>query len=175
MEFFLSYIGPISTTAHAKMKMKLRREFSPQLSNLRDYLKERDVPYELGFQHENRRLVENFVFHPLVSVNSGKVIELKFTILTENEAGHHLTYNTGDIDNQLKVLLDGLRMPNNKNETREERPHADGEVLYCLMEDDSLVKKVEVENDKLLFPIPRSKGNRDIFVFIRVNVVPKFY
>ncbi len=84
MEFFLSYIGPISTTAHAKMKMKLRREFSPQLSNLRDYLKERDVPYELGFQHENRRLVENFVFHPLVSVNSGKVIELKFTILTEN-------------------------------------------------------------------------------------------
>jgi hypothetical protein len=80
--------------------------------------------------------------------------------------------NGGDIDNRLKVLLDGLRMPKSVSELggididpTEENP------FFVLLEDDQLITRISVTTDTLLTPQKAFEGIHDVFLEIRVTMV----
>lgn len=174
MEITLSYWGPASTTGHTVKKFELRRNFHNQLINFHSYALDRGIARSKVFPPENRRIVEDFVFLPLVTMNSGLLVDVNFTILSEHEPGHNLSYPTGDTDNLVKGLLDGLRMARNKNETRDQKPRKGEDPFYVLMEDDLSVSRISVVHDRLLFPRPTHRGQKEIFVLIKATIYPKF-
>jgi hypothetical protein len=58
-----------------------------------------------------------------------------------------------DIDNRLKTLFDALRYPDKSQEIPADwRPVVGEDPLFCLLEDDRLVTRVNVETDRLLAP-----------------------
>ncbi|WP_218961087.1 hypothetical protein [Ruegeria sediminis] len=79
----------------------------------------------------------------------------------------------GDIDNRMKTLLDGLRMPQQKSELLDlhdlgnlERP------IYVLMEDDSQVAKLSVEYDTYLAASDADIKNDVVNAIIDVQIRP---
>ena len=175
MQIFLSYEGITSTTGHVAKKFIYRRFFRSQLKELQAHLIERDCPDCMNFKAENMKQVGDFNFLPLVSNSCGKVIDFNITFLSHFEPGNGLSFPTGDTDNHLKALLDGLRMPNTMNEIRKEKPRKGEKVFHTLMEDDGLVRKINIDHQKLLFDSKRT--NRDlkkVFVLIEANIVPKY-
>ncbi|HOA94424.1 MAG TPA: hypothetical protein PKJ79_11745, partial [Quisquiliibacterium sp.] len=78
----------------------------------------------------------------------------------------------GDIDNRLKTLLDGLRMPRGANEGRQTLLDTPDPVpFFCLLEDDSLVTKVTVESEQLLRPAPPDAVIAVISVHVKKTVL----
>jgi len=61
----------------------------------------------------------------------------------------------GDIDNRLKTLFDGLRMPHSESELIQTRS-ALPKPYFCLLEDDSLISGFQVKTEQLFYPIPES-------------------
>lgn len=175
MQLFLSYMGVTSTTGHVAKKFIYRRYFRPQLKELEKFMVERDYPESFHFNENNKRQVGDFTFLPLVTSHCRKVIDFKFTFLSHFEPGNGLPFPTGDTDNHLKALIDGLRMPNNKNEIRQEKPKKGEKVFHVLMEDDGIVRKIEIEHQKLLFDSKSKPRNmKEVFVLIEANIVSKY-
>jgi hypothetical protein len=175
MQLFLSYTGVTSTTGHVAKKFIYRRYFRPQLKEFQRHLCERDAPQEFCFNEENIKEVGDFKFLPLVTNACNKVIDFNFTFLSHYEPANGLAFPTGDTDNHLKALLDGLRMPNTMNEIREEKPKKGEKIFHCLMEDDGIVRKINIDHQKLLFDRPGKKKNeKEVFVLIEANIVPKY-
>jgi hypothetical protein len=58
----------------------------------------------------------------------------------------------GDLDNRLKIFLDALRVPVSVDEIPSDAVPEGNEqpYFYCLLEDDALITKVQVEADRLL-------------------------
>ncbi|ART55471.1 hypothetical protein CBP35_11560 [Acidovorax carolinensis] len=78
----------------------------------------------------------------------------------------------GDIDNRLKTLLDGLRVPRGAMEGRAELPQEpDPLPFFCLLEDDSLVTKVSVESEQLLRPAKPDEVVAIISVHVKKTVL----
>jgi hypothetical protein len=175
MQIFLSYQGTTSTTGHVEKKFIYRRFFRPQLKELERHLSERNCPECLNFNIDNQKQVGDFIFLPLVTDKCNKVIDFKFTFLSHYEPGNGLNFPTGDTDNHLKALLDGLRMPNTMNEIRTEKPKKGEKLFHCLMEDDGIVRKINIEHQKLLFSGTVSNDKlKEVFVLIEANIVPKY-
>ena len=176
MEFYLTFQGPVSTTGHAASKFKVRRSIHTQLKKLSEHYKDHDVPAAHSFGTEKMKRVEDFLFLPLVTTSCKKVIDLDITLLSHREPHCNKKYPTGDIDNLLKILLDGLRMAQNKNEIRSHSPNEGETPFYCLMEDDQYVNEVKIRHGKLLFPIHGVKKtkNFEVFALILVKIRPKF-
>ena len=175
MQIFLSYEGITSTTGHVAKKFIYRRFFRPQLQELEQHLIERDCPSYLNFNSNNKKNVGEFTFLPLVTNDCRKVIDFNFTFLSHFEPGNGLSFPTGDTDNHLKALLDGLRMPNTINEIRQEKPKRKEEIFHCLMEDDGIVRKINIDHQKLLFDSKTKNRNlKKVFVLIEVNILPKY-
>lgn len=147
---------------------------SDQLKNLEAHFIARDVPYEYRFHMEKRLEVGQFTFLPLISKDSGKLIELNIRFLTDNEPGHGHSHTTGDIDNLTKSLIDGMRSPNSFNEVRNFKKLPRDDIIYSLMEDDCLVRKLDVTHEKLLVNVPKTKGKRDLIAIVGIKVVPKY-
>src|SRR3989338_8027892 len=152
LEFVLSYQGTLSTTGHTRAKFALMRYFNTQLTNLQNYLIEDQAPAECMFRSENRRMVGEFTFLPLVTNASRQVIDLDILFLSESDASCKANFPTGDLDNYTKTLLDGLRMAQNLNETRDLAPIENEGVIHVLMEDDQLVRNLKITHHKNLFP-----------------------
>jgi hypothetical protein len=77
----------------------------------------------------------------------------------------------GDIDNRLKVLFDGLRMPQGSEELCGDSPCQDEDPFYCLLEDDKLISKVQVETNWLLTPQGQGERIHDVHLIIRVKTI----
>lgn len=76
-------------------------------------------------------------------------VELDILILRPEPAGGLV--RRGDIDNQLKVLLDALSAPAQASQvppTMRATSHDD--PMYVLLEDDRLITRVNVDSDRLL-------------------------
>jgi len=175
MEIYLSYKGNISTTGHTKQKFKIRRHLLPQLRQLLTYHEENDIPKEHTFSIEKRRYVGDFIFLPLVSINCCKVVDLEIVLLSHFEPACTKHYPTGDIDNLLKSLLDGMRMPQNMNEVRSEKPQQNEDPFLCILEDDQLVRNIHIRHDRLLFANTEGKKDpKEIFVLVKAIILPKF-
>ncbi|MFF5076007.1 hypothetical protein ACFY36_03075 [Actinoplanes sp. NPDC000266] len=77
----------------------------------------------------------------------------------------------GDIDNRLKTLFDGLTRPHHAQEFPSTWvPESDQDPLIRLLDDDSLIKAVNVRTDRLLAPANPSHVKLLIRVSVRTSV-----
>ncbi|MFN3416739.1 MAG: hypothetical protein ACK4ZD_10560 [Caldimonas sp.] len=159
MEFRLLYEGPLhGQGAKAPHKWEIRRALHPQLQQLWRAPPLKDVadtllafPARAG-QASVVMEKDGLRFAPLVTRTLDLYAEISVLLFRQQPRGTLIT-DGGDIDNRLKTLLDGLRIPRGANEGRQERPDVpDPAPFFCLLEDDSLVTKVTVESEQLLRP-----------------------
>ena len=175
MEFYLSYHGSLSTTGHAKQKFLYRRTFLKQLKELDQHYKNNGVSERIGFSSDKLQRVGTFNFLPLVTRNGKQEVLLDITLLSQLGPGGS-KQSAGDLDNLLKALIDGLRMAQNINEIRNELPETGEDPFFCLLEDDQVIRNIQVTHNKLFFPsknFNKAKG-QEFFILIKVTIVPKF-
>lgn len=159
MEFRLLYEGPLhGQGARAPHKWEIRRALHPQLQRLwrEQPLREVAGPLLAWPPRPDKPSVivekDGLRFAPLVTRRLNLYAEVSVLLFRQQPRGTLIT-DGGDIDNRLKTLLDGLRIPRGANEGRQ--PGDDGgdpQPFFTLLEDDSLVTKVTVESEQLLRP-----------------------
>jgi len=172
MEFRLIHQGPLKSNAGPTDKQALRREFHRQLSVLWEQIPLKGFkmllnpvpgPGEISIL----KTVGPFVFAPLVCEAIHLVCDLEITLLRPEPPGSVIT-QSGDIDNRLKTLFDGLRMPKVPGEIVPGDSPATGEKpFFCLLEDDNLITKVTVVTDRLLQP---TSNPNEVLLVICVNI-----
>lgn len=109
-------------------------------------------------------------FVPLVSINGGFTCSLDILFLRRDGPGK-LVESGGDIDNRMKVLLDGLRMPIDVKELGDVPIEKDEDPFYCLLEDDKLITKLSVTTDRLILPKEQGDHENDVVLVIHVTMV----
>jgi len=67
----------------------------------------------------------------------------------------------GDLDNRLKTLYDGLRPPHNLGEVGSGGKVPQDGLVFCLVEDDSMLRNRSVEVESLLESLPASNQMED--------------
>ena len=194
-----SDIGPVG---RAGDKHKLRKFFHPQLRELWDmhpdlrsqgntYWRYVPDPRHRGKRFEpvdnsqaSEENVKKYIDHiaddhqccngrfvPLVSELGGFTCALDILFLRRDNPGSMLQ-SGGDIDNRIKVLLDGLRMPKILAELGGMSLDPNFEnPFFCLLEDDSLITKISITTDRLLLPRQESESIHDVLLDIHVTVV----
>lgn len=90
-----------------------------------------------------------FKFCPLVSKALGLRCSLDILLLREGQVAG--VYKSGDLDNRLKTLIDGLTMPRTKDQIpeAERNPSTMTEPFYTLLADDNIIDSLKVETDTL--------------------------
>lgn len=109
-------------------------------------------------------------FIPLVSKDGGFYCALDILFLRRDGPGNFIGKG-GDIDNRIKVLLDGLRMPEDEKELGGCKIEADEDPFYCLLEDDKLISKFSVTTDRLIMPRESAHEPDDVELVIHVSIV----
>jgi hypothetical protein len=191
MEFHLIYQGKLpaagQSNTRAREKQDIRKVFHKQLASLWtthpfliDFMKADDYkppdgtfaggPERPKHNLANRYPLSGFRFLPLVSQWFGVSCALDILFLRRDGPGS-LIKSGGDIDNRLKVLFDGLRMPQTPDELCGDSPGQDEAPFYCLLEDDKLISKVQVETNWLLTPPVQGERVHDVHLTIRVKTV----
>lgn len=102
-----------------------------------------------------------FTWVPLVTWHNYLRCELDITFHGE---GHSTVTREGDIDNRIKTLFDALRMPLRDTEVPGHM-QGKGERAYCLLEDDSLMRKFCAE----AVPSPFSPPEHRVQIIARVT------
>ncbi len=110
-----------------------------------------------------------FRFVPLVKCDAYMSCALDILIMRRDEP-HRLLTGNGDLDNRVKVLIDGLRMPSQCSELAENKPADDENPFYCLLEDDKVIYNLNVRTDRLLVPPEPDEPERDVVAIIHVKV-----
>ncbi len=178
MEFRLIYEGPLQGQgAKSEHKWAIRRALHPQLQRLWQQRPLAEAAPAL-LAHPARPgqvsvIVEKGgrLFAPLVTQRLDLYAELSVLLFRQQPRGTLIT-DGGDIDNRLKTLLDGLRVPHGPMEGQPRLPGApDPSPFFCLMEDDSLVSKVSVESEQLLRPARPEEVVAIISVHVKKNVL----
>lgn len=169
MEFRLQYEGSLpakdSSTGVKKTKHAIRKVIHKQLAELwksaelQELHNHRSAPDTLTYAETigNQFSVGAFKFVPFITEKLRLVCTLDILFLLRREDADSLISKPkdvygGDLDNRLKILLDALRIPNNEDELPS-GAHPDSveqPYFYCLLQDDSLITKFQVEADKLL-------------------------
>jgi len=109
-------------------------------------------------------------FVPLVSEAGGFTCSLNILFLRRDNPGS-LIQHGGDIDNRIKVLFDGLKMPTQVSELGGYPIDADENPFFVLLEDDKLVTSVSVTTDRLIIPQGPGEDTNDVFLVTHVTVV----
>ena len=102
-------------------------------------------------------------FVPLISNAGGFTCSLSILFLRRDNPGN-LVENGGDIDNRIKVLLDGLRMPETVNQLGGFPIDADEDPFFCLLEDDKLITSISVTTDRLIIPKRSDENINDVML-----------
>ena len=80
----------------------------------------------------------------------------------------------GDLDNRLKTLYDGLQPPQNLDQVGIGGDAPEDGLIFCLVEDDSMIRNRNVEVESLLGPIPANIQMKDkrnyVSAIIRVTL-----
>jgi len=184
MRFRLVYEGPLHSNGTPTEKHAIRRQLHGQLKELwaqQEPLKRlSDMPdyrlpgaYEPGPQSGIglRQLATHFArcgfqFVPLVTALYWLICSLDILFLRRENPG--AVVSGGDIDNRLKTLLDGLRLP--KCDEIIEKPEPDEEPMFCLLEEDRLITEVTVTTDRLLRPPGQGQSPTDVLLIISAEV-----
>jgi len=118
-------------------------------------------PPEKSIDLYQPREVSGRVFIPIVHTDLHLICSLDILFLRKGAVGS-LVQHDGDLDNRLKTLFDGLRIP-----TLDEMDAA-GEIpapMFCLLQDDALISEFAVRTDRLL-----TGDSDDVHLVIDVNV-----
>ena len=197
MEFRLIYQGPLPAekckekgafsgpVGRAKEKHQLRKYFHLQLRelwkqhpDLRRQAAEIPAPPSapsgvktwLEYIAEGHRRCNNNRFIPLISHAGGFTCSLSILFLRRDNPGNLIT-SGGDVDNRIKVLFDGLRMPIDVKELGGLTREQDEDPFYCLLEDDKLITSVSITTDRLIVPQRTDENINDVILVIHVAVV----
>lgn len=162
-KFTLTYSGRLPSTSDGKRKHRIREYFQPQMKELwqrhpalsaRQNLVDPAAP--TTDDAESGRLiteVRGVKFAALVHPHLKLYAELDILLLRQQDPGA-LVAQTGDLDNQLKTLFDGLRRPLSESEVPKNWSCPDAAVpFHCLLDDDKYIYRVNVEADRLLMPV----------------------
>ncbi len=175
MRFRLTYDGLLSSSAGStrqEEKWDIRTKLQPQLAELWEvhpalqghamaYVRSLDAsmvdliqrPHDLE-RERARLLTPSFVrghghpFLPLVRSSLLLTCSLDILFLRKDAPGG-VVADTGDIDNRITTLFDGLRMPRDPNEMGTAGQLA-ANPFHCLLEDDKLITTLTVRTDRLL-------------------------
>lgn len=158
MQFRLVYegvlLGQNSSAAH---KWDIRRAFHPQLATLWNqeplsFIKETALgePTDSA-KLSNLRKRGKVTLAPLVTFDLRLFVEVSVLLLRPRIPGCKPT-DRSDTDNQLKTLIDALRVPSGAQRIESEIAATLPSPFYCLLEDDSLVTKVSLEAEQWLAP-----------------------
>ena len=170
MRFTLFYSGKLPPNGKSKEKWRIRRCIEPQLRRLwdarpfKDIAKYIDPHYDPDNCYVGKR-VGKFEFIPCISTTLNMRTELQIRILSSQNPGDLL--RGSDIDNRLKTLLDALSIPSEQQIPDDANAETDGRV-FCLLEDDKLVTRIDVSNDRLLSVADNSM---DMIVLVDVHPV----
>lgn len=108
---------------------------------------------------------------PLVTRDLDATCSLDVLLLRPGQSMTRHILNQGDIDGQLKAIIDALRIPDSGNETGDAAPEAGETPLFCLLENDRLVSEVRVMADELLsLPGKPTVDPNDAFVVVHAKV-----
>jgi hypothetical protein len=177
VEFHLVYQGELPAAGQGggktrtREKQEMRKVFHKQLVNLwstQSFLKSM-LPVEIK-ELGNRYARCGFRFVPLISDYFTVAAALDILFLRRDGPGS-IVRSGGDIDNRIKVLFDALRMPQTCDELCGDSPGPDEEPFFCLLEDDKLISKVQIETNWLLTPVAPNERLHDVQLVIRVNTV----
>ena len=173
VEFRLVYKG--SLPAHGsevrKYKHMVRTALHPQLKEL--WHQHRFLQINLDYFARNYQRC-GFQFVPLINRDQGKSCVLDILFLRRDSPGN-LVKSGGDIDNRIKILFDGLRIPQTCDEVSGQVPTADQDPFFCLLEDDAMITEVNITTDRLLVPTEEGERIHDVLLVIRVRTtIPEF-
>jgi hypothetical protein len=166
MEFRIVYRGPLPANGkagRAKDKQAIRKVLHPQLK-------------ELWNQHQwmgdANSMASNFArcgfrFMPIIRTFISLDCKIHILFLRRDHPGN-LVISGGDIDNRIKVLFDGLRMPQECAELAGAIPEPDEDPFFCLLQDDSLITEIQVTTDRLLSPAYGPDKLHDVDLTIHV-------
>ncbi len=105
-------------------------------------------------------------FAPLINNVYSLRADLDILLLEPYASGQR--NSRADIDNKIKTLIDGLRLPDKRQEFSEDaRKHYSDSPFHCLLEDDSLISNFSVTTDRLLDARSEEESMAIIRVFIR--------
>ena len=107
---------------------------------------------------------------PLVSKAGGFTCSLNILFLRRDNPGN-LIASGGDIDNRIKVLFDGLKMPDTVSDLGGIPLGPDEDPFFCLLEDDSLITSVSITTDRLLIPQESDENVHDVCLIIHATVL----
>jgi hypothetical protein len=107
-----------------------------------------------------------FKFASLVCTSLHLVAELEVVVLKPGGPGS-VVRQGGDLDNQLKTLLDALRKPEIHELPPAAAPTEDQDPFHCLLEDDQLVTRVDLSAHRWLDPPTPAHVHVDVVVRIR--------
>ena len=163
--FHLRYTGKLPSNGDAKSKEAVRAALAPQLAELwnRNPLNTFSATDIADHFSSNRH---GTPFRFLVTRDLGLRCDLDILIL--HGSNQDPAYTTGDVDNRLKTLLDGLRTRNRRELGRAPAP-IDPTTGYAdvLLEDDSLVESLRVRTEHgLAMPNDRDA----VVIVIRVTL-----
>jgi hypothetical protein len=88
-------------------------------------------------------------------------------LLLRREQPGRIVLQSGDIDNRVKTLFDGLRMPASADEAGAIDPTAN--PFFCLLESDTLIDEVHVVTDMLLIPADKPEKQNHVRIIISVE------
>jgi hypothetical protein len=169
----LLYEGSLKSNRGAAEKQFIRRQLHPQLKELVARPPMQPFRRLVEAKHKRATLHElgPFTFVPIVAESLRHTAELHVTLLVPEEPGRAITQG-GDLDNRMKTLLDGLRMPKVASELPKGDTPSDNEApFYCLLEDDCLVSSLSVLSDRLLRPV---EDRSHVVAIIRVVPRPTY-
>ncbi len=164
MKFTLYYKGPLKSNGTAKVKHSLRRHFHPQLKTLWNQKPLSDSPELIT----NARMpCREFNFVPLICEDCFLTANIEIDLIRPIPPGYIVSQG-GDIDNQLKTLLDALRVPSGPNDLpKDTKPEKDEDPFYCLLEDDKLITNISVITKQFLDPEAKKS---DVILILDIKV-----
>jgi hypothetical protein len=141
------------------------------ISSTKAFLKGRqvEVPKPLGSVLFFAVSLGGFRFVPLVHRSHNLACSLAELIFLRREKPGAIVHG-GDLDNRLKILFDALRIPHDISELAGATPSSDGERMFCLLEDDSLITRVSVQTHQLLEPLTASREDSDVDLLMHVGI-----
>lgn len=182
MKFVLTYKGdlPARSRGISSDKHAIRKQIHPQLKNLWEQVPLNSSRPKLVDRYDGNpneiqlsRNVGDFRFVPLVSSKQGWDLIAKLDILfLRPSAPGDLIRNGGDLDNRLKILIDGQRLPALTELPDGEKPSSSESPFFVLLEDDALVVQFAVETETLLHS-KSATSSTYVELIIRVEIIPR--
>jgi hypothetical protein len=110
-------------------------------------------------------------FVPLVNNRYGLACSLDILFLRRDDPGNVIedSDSGGDVDNRIKVLFDGLRVPKYTSECEGMPPEEGENPFFCLLESDNLITDINITTDRLLTPMEQDEQIHDVHLVLHVT------